>query len=142
MAEERTYTIPLRKELNKVPNYKRTRKATNTVRAFLLKHMKGTEVKLGKHLNELLWKNGNRNPPPRIKVKTMKDDKNIIFAELPEFEFAIKKKEDKDKKTDKKEAKENKEENLDMTLDKNIKKTAKEQSKKSAESSTAEQDKK
>ena len=87
---ERIYTIPLRREFIKVPNYKKTSKAVKAVRKFLQKHMKCEDVRIGKHLNLELWKRGRKNPPPRIKVKAIKDtekinnkDAEVVRAELP-----------------------------------------------------------
>ena len=78
---ERTYTIPLRKEFQKAPSYKHTAKAVRATKEFLKKHMKAGEVKLGKYLNELMWKNGPKNPPHKVKVVAKKED-NIVKAEL------------------------------------------------------------
>lgn len=82
---ERKYIIPIRRELKKVPFYLRTRKAVKTVRAFLQKHMKCEDVKLGKYLNELLWSRGNRNPPHKVEVlavKVTEKDNVYVKAEL------------------------------------------------------------
>jgi large subunit ribosomal protein L31e len=105
MAIERTYTIPLRKEWQKAPRYRRAKKAVNAVKAFLIKHMKADEknVKIGKYLNKEIWKHGMKNPPTKIRINVKKDDKGIVKAELvgaPE-----EKKEVKGKKAPKKEAK-------------------------------------
>jgi large subunit ribosomal protein L31e len=105
MAIERTYTIPLRKEWQKAPRYRRAKKAVNAIRAFLIKHMKADEknVKIGKYLNKEIWKHGIKNPPAKIRINVKKDDKGIVIAELvgaPE-----EKKEVKGKKASKKEAK-------------------------------------
>ncbi len=87
MAElKRTYIIPLRKEWAKVPEYKRTKRAVSAVRTFLARHMKG-DVKLGRRLNLFLWKQGIRNPPHHITVDAVKDDKNIVKAELAGFVY-------------------------------------------------------
>lgn len=87
MAElKRTYIIPLRKQFKKVPEYKRTKRAVSTVRAFLARHMKG-EVKLGRHLNLFLWKQGIRNPPHHVKVDAIKDEKNVVKVELAGFTY-------------------------------------------------------
>lgn len=94
---ERTYNIPLRKEYLKVANWKRTKKAVSAVRQFLKKHMKAEEVKLGKHLNEELWKHGIKNPPHHIKVTALKDEKDIIRAELFGHKIDTGKKEEKKK---------------------------------------------
>jgi large subunit ribosomal protein L31e len=78
---ERIYNIPLRKEFQKVPNYKRASKARRAVREFLIKHMKTKEVKIGKYLNEEIWKNGPKNPPHKVNVKAVKEE-DIVRAEL------------------------------------------------------------
>ncbi len=92
---ERTYTIPLRKEYSKVPRQKRTKKAVTAVKKFLQKHMKSEQVKLGKNLNEELWKHGIRNPPHHIKITTIKDEKGVVKAELFGHQIETKKKEEK-----------------------------------------------
>ncbi|HLC52547.1 MAG TPA: 50S ribosomal protein L31e, partial [Candidatus Nanoarchaeia archaeon] len=79
---ERTYTIPLRKEFNKTPRWKKTKKAVSAVKQFLMKHMKSEDIKLGRALNENLWKHGIRNPPHKIKVSVTRDDKGTVRAEL------------------------------------------------------------
>lgn len=84
MATERTYTIPLRKEWLRTGHYRRTKRAVNAIRSFLVKHMKAEpeNVKLGRHLNLEMWKHGIKNPPGKIKVNVTKDDKGIVKAEL------------------------------------------------------------
>ena len=86
---ERTYNVPLRKEYRKVANWKRTKKAVTALRQFLAKHMKSENVKLGKELNDFLWKHGIKNPPHHVKVNVTKDEKGLVKAEL----FGMKKKE-------------------------------------------------
>ncbi|MBW2986130.1 60S ribosomal protein L31 [Candidatus Woesearchaeota archaeon] len=79
---ERTYIIPLRREWRKSPRYRRAKKAVTAVKDFLIKHMKSEDIKIGKYLNEMLWKHGIKNPPCRIKVNVQKDDQNTVRAEL------------------------------------------------------------
>jgi large subunit ribosomal protein L31e len=79
---ERTYTVPLRKSFINAPMYRKTNKAVSGLRAFLLQHMKGTEVKLGQHLNRFLWQRGIKSPPPRVKVHAVKDEAGVVRAEL------------------------------------------------------------
>ena len=79
---ERTYTIPLRKEYQKAPRWKRTSKAIIALRQFLQHHMKSKDVRLGKELNQEIWKHGIQNPPHHVKVTTSKDDKGIVTANL------------------------------------------------------------
>ena len=105
MAEkiERTYNIPLRRACSNAPIYKKTPKAVREVRSFLQKHMKSEDVKLGKHLNLMLWENGIRNPPHHIKVNVIKDAEGKVMAEL--FGKKIETGEEKETKAKKKEEK-------------------------------------
>jgi ribosomal protein L31E len=117
---EREYNVPLRREFLKAPNWKRTHKASRALREFLIKHMKpgldekgNSQVKIGKYLNEELWKKGIKNPPHHIKVIAKKDDKGVVMAELvgapvekKEEEKPKKKKEEKKEETKEEEKKE------------------------------------
>lgn len=102
---ERTYNIPLRKEFQKVPRWKKTKKAVTAVKQFLQKHMKSDNVKLGTKLNEEMWKHGIRNPPHHVKVTVTKDKKGVVKAEL----FGTKTGKKEEKKAVKKEVKAKKE---------------------------------
>ena len=79
---ERNYIIPLRKETLKVPFEAKANKAVKTVRNFISKHMKSSDVKLGKYLNLKIWEHGMKNPPHHVKVTAIKDDKGKVVAEL------------------------------------------------------------
>lgn len=79
---ERTYVVPLRKGWLKAQKFKRSKKAVNTLKEFLSRHMKSDDVRLGRYLNMELWKHGIKNPPSRVKVNVSKDDKNVVRAEL------------------------------------------------------------
>lgn len=83
MALDRQYVIPLRKAL-KAPRTRRAPKAVKLVEEFLMRHMKGTEVKIGTSLNEALWKDGIKNIPARIKVHAVRDDNNVVRCDLPQ----------------------------------------------------------
>lgn len=78
----RTYTIPLRAGYANTPRYKRTNKAVRVLKAFLVKHMKSEDVKIGPQLNNLLWQNGIKNPPSKVTVDVSKDADNVVRAEL------------------------------------------------------------
>ena len=80
---ERTLTINVRKQVIKVPAYRRAKKAVTAVREFLQQHMKSDNVKLGKYLNLKLWEHGIKNPTMRVTVVAKKDDKGMVTAELP-----------------------------------------------------------
>ncbi len=79
---ERTYNVPLRKEYQKAPRWKRTEKAVVGLRQFLGKHMKSENVLLSTPLNNLLWKHGIKNPPHHVKVTAIKDKEGVVHAEL------------------------------------------------------------
>ena len=85
---ERTYNVPLRKGYRLVPRWRKTKKAVDTLRVFLAKHMKSKDVKLSKELNEHVWKHGIKNPPHHVKVTVSKDEKGVVKADL----FGVKKK--------------------------------------------------
>jgi|ETNmetMinimDraft_2_1059921.scaffolds.fasta_scaffold09649_6 large subunit ribosomal protein L31e len=96
---ERSYTIPLRKEFLKVPRYQRTKKAVKAIRYFTQKHMKTPIVKIGPYLNELMLARGRKNPPYKIQVKIIKEEdknKNMIsrveLASIPVRKAAEEKK--------------------------------------------------
>lgn len=96
---ERTYTIPLRKEWQKAPKYKRSKKAIRAIKEFLIQHVKAEEknLKIGEALNKLIWKHGIKNPPPRVKVNVLKNEKGITYVDL--FGVELKAKEEtKEKK--------------------------------------------
>jgi large subunit ribosomal protein L31e len=79
---ERTFNVPLRKEFSKVAKYKRAKKAIYCLRRFLKRHMKSDQIKLGKHLNELVWAKGIKNPPHHVKITAVKDEAGIVKAEI------------------------------------------------------------
>lgn len=79
---ERNYVIPLRQETLKVAYYRKAEKAMRAVKEFISRHMKSSEVKVGKYLNLEIWKHGMKNPPHKVKVTAAKDDKGKVFVEL------------------------------------------------------------
>jgi len=110
---EKLYTIPLRKEFRKAPNYKRTSRAVKAIRDFIKKHMKNENVKIGKYLNLEIWKHGRKNPPARIKVKVFTEkekDVEYVIVELPHVKIEKPKKEVKKKEKPK-------EETIDVNVD-------------------------
>lgn len=116
---EREYVIPLRKEWLKVPVYKRAKKAIKAIKEFSTRHMKLYDndlkkVKVGRWLNEEIWKDGIKSPASKIAVKAIKYDSGEVFVELATLsekakrleEMEKKKEEVKNKKEAEKEAKE------------------------------------
>lgn len=79
---ERTYNVPLRKEVLKTPKYKRAHKAMMALRQFLAKHMKSDQIIIGRHANMKVWEQGMRNPPHHIQVIAKKDDEGKVMVEL------------------------------------------------------------
>jgi len=79
---ERVYNIPLRKKYQRAPRWKRTNRAITALREFVKKHMKATEIKIGKHINKDMWKNGIRNPPHHVKVNCTKDEDGLVRVEM------------------------------------------------------------
>lgn len=107
--KERIHVIPLRRAFLKAPSYKRTKRAVNEIRNFIYRHMKVNDVRIGSALNDYLWKQGNKNPPCKVKIKTRKIE-NYAQVELVDSPFFEKK--EKEEKKEKVEAKENKQEKL------------------------------
>lgn len=89
---ERNYNVPLRKEYLKAPRYKRTNRAVKALRSFLIRHMKSEDIKIGKHLNQIMWKNGIKNPPHTVSITAIKDDKGVVRAELVGKDIELEKK--------------------------------------------------
>jgi large subunit ribosomal protein L31e len=91
---EREYVINIRRQIEKVPIYRRTEKAARTIKEFLARHMKIRErdlkkVKIDRYLNEFLWARGIRNPKTRIKIRAVKEG-DIVKAELAELPNELK----------------------------------------------------
>lgn len=107
---ERTYIVPLRRTFVKAPRYKRSKRAMTALKSFISKHMKSPDVKIGRHLNEVVWENGIRNPPHHVKINAIKDEEGIVRAELFGFKYEELTKEEMEKaaKEKKKPAKEEK----------------------------------
>ena len=94
---ERTYNVPLRREFQKVANWRRTEKAVKALKEFIAKHMKSNNVLLGKYANQFLWKDGIKNPPHHVKVIAKKDDKGTVTVELAELSARSKRELEKEK---------------------------------------------
>ena len=84
-GETRTYTVPLRREYLKTPKWRRAEKAVSTLRSFVERHSKIEEIKIGRWVNESIWKRGAKNPPSRVRVdvKRVADSVTVELSELP-----------------------------------------------------------
>ncbi|MBN1274949.1 50S ribosomal protein L31e [Candidatus Woesearchaeota archaeon] len=85
-ATQKTYTIPLRKSFHEAAPLKRTPKAVRAVKAYLIKHCKADEVRIGARLNDLLWSKGITNPPHKVAVDVIVAD-GVAKAELQGFAY-------------------------------------------------------
>ena len=100
MAElERTYIVPLRKAVNKSPDYKRAKKAVNVLRDFIGKHMKSDDVRIGEKANLEIRKHGIKNSTGKIKVTAVKDKDDAVRAELFGHKYVEKDREVKEEKS-------------------------------------------
>jgi large subunit ribosomal protein L31e len=104
--EEKIFNIPLRKAFDERRN-KRAKYASKIVRDFIIKHMKTKEVKIGKSINEAIWKRGINKPPRQVRVHVLKEE-GIVYSELLGVEIKTPSKEEIKKKEDKKKEKEKK----------------------------------
>jgi len=107
---ERVYNIPLRREFQKVANWRKTEKAVKALREFVVKHMKSDNVLLSKYVNKELWKHGIKNPPHHVKISAKKDDKGKVMVELAELPPKAKRELENQKDVDKKKEAKKKEE--------------------------------
>lgn len=110
---ERTYVVPLRKEFMKVPSHKRAKKAVKALRAFLVRHMKSENIKIGNFVNMAIWARSMKNPPRFVKITAVKDEDGAVTAELFGKEYVdVKTEIEKQKKAgeEKKEKKDTKDE--------------------------------
>jgi len=100
MADEKLFTINLRREFIKAPTYKKAKKSIKAIREYIQKHMKVENVKIGKHLNDKIWERGSKNPPAKVQVKVLKE-KDSVKVELVGFDFEVIKKRKKKVETGK-----------------------------------------
>jgi len=104
MADEKVFNIPLRDAFEKQRN-KRASNASKIIRAFLVKNMKVESVKIGKSINDSLWKSGIENPPRKVRIHVVKEG-DSVYAELLNVEIKTPSSADIKKKQDKKMEKE------------------------------------
>ncbi len=77
ILEERLYTVPLGRVKNTVRK-KRTKRAVNMLREFVIRHMKPEGISIDPLLNEILWKRGIEKPPRRIRIRVTKDREGLV----------------------------------------------------------------
>jgi len=106
MAEEKIFTIPLRKAFDE-PRTKRAKIAMNIVKAFLEKHMKSEKIKISSSINKEIWKRGIQHPPRKIRIHAIKEE-DVIYTEMLGVDIKTPSKEDLKKKEEKKKEKKEK----------------------------------
>ena len=77
----RVYMVPLRRAFE-APKYRRTKVAVRIIREFTTRHMKATEVKIEKGVNEQIWSRGITNPPRRIRLEMERDEDGVVSVRL------------------------------------------------------------
>ncbi|MGA2199983.1 MAG: 50S ribosomal protein L31e [Nitrososphaerales archaeon] len=77
----RVYMVPLRRAFE-APKYRRTKVAVRIIREFTTRHMKATEVKIEKGVNEMIWSRGITNPPRRIRLEMERDEDGVVSVRL------------------------------------------------------------
>ncbi|MFH0836788.1 MAG: hypothetical protein V1870_01540 [Candidatus Aenigmatarchaeota archaeon] len=82
MAEpvEKVFNIPLREAYKKC-GIRRANYAMNLIREYLKNQTKKDNIKIGRHLNTLLWKQGPKKPPVMVRIKVIIAD-DVVKAEL------------------------------------------------------------
>ncbi len=124
MAEEKIFTIPLRKAFRS-ERTTRAKKAMSLIKDFLERHMKAEEIKIGKSINDSVWSRGIQKPPRRVRIHATKEG-DVVFAELLGVEIKkptaedVKKREEKEEKKEEK-IKEERKERKKKTLEEEIK---------------------
>ena len=82
----RTYVVPLGLAFE-APAYRRAKVAMRIIKEFTTRHMKASEVKVKKDVNELVWARGIRKPPRRVRLEMERDEDGVVSVSLaPETE--------------------------------------------------------
>lgn len=75
--ESRVYVVPLRKGFLKVPGWRKTKRAMDELKKFILHHTKADRAVISNWVNEAIWGHGGKNPPGKIKVKVVLKEEEI-----------------------------------------------------------------
>jgi len=82
MAEEKIVTLNLRKEIKKVPRWKRSKIAVKLLREKIKRISKAEEVKIDSLVNKKIWSEGIKKPPAKLRLKIVKTDEKTVKVEL------------------------------------------------------------
>ncbi|MHA1265136.1 MAG: 50S ribosomal protein L31e [Candidatus Helarchaeota archaeon] len=77
ILEERLYVVPLGRVKN-TPVKKRSKRAVNMLREFVIRHMKPDGLIIDPELNELIWRRGIEKPPRKIRIRVTKDREGLV----------------------------------------------------------------
>jgi len=75
MAEEKVYTVPIKKIKKIVPRWKRAPRAVKFVKEFVVRHTKAQEVIIGQDVNEKIWERGIEKPPSKLRIKVILEER-------------------------------------------------------------------
>ena len=77
----RVYVVPLGLAFEAQPK-KRAKKAITLIKQFTTRHMKATDVRISVEVNELIWSNGIKRPPRRIRLEMERDEDGLVSVKL------------------------------------------------------------
>ena len=77
MAEDKIVTLNLRKSLIKTPNSERSKSSLAILKRIIKKKTRADEIKIGKDLNEKIWKGGIKSPPTKLRIRLVKSDGKV-----------------------------------------------------------------
>ena len=82
-TEEKVLNVPLRSAHLHSRRVAKTNKAVSTLRLFVKKHTRASEVKVSQLINDFIWSSGAKNPPSSVKVKVSIDSAKVATVRLP-----------------------------------------------------------
>ncbi|MCX8174726.1 MAG: 60S ribosomal protein L31 [Candidatus Micrarchaeota archaeon] len=94
---ERIYTIPLGDAYLRARGV-RAKRAIAFIRAFAARHMKAATVRISEGVNSLVFRDGMKKPPRRIKVRIVKGEDGLARVWLIGEEERLKQEAEKRKK--------------------------------------------
>jgi len=88
MAEDVILNVNIRKEILKVPVYRKAKKAIAAIKKFVKKNTRLDNISIGKYLNMEITKNGMKNPPVKytLRLEKSEDKVNVELASAPKEE--------------------------------------------------------